>query len=287
MSRDTQPTTTALVEIPIAPTRTIRSIQAHSAKIRDEEAGQVKGTVILLRDITALKEVERLKARFVAGVTHELKTPLSVIRLHSKNLLAYYDRLPEAQRVELLKAIQTQTQLLEQLIENILHLSRFDVGLAEFERGPLNLVEVTDRIITNLHPLAEAKNITLNWQKPGTELTIMADQSQMEQVVRNLVDNAIKFTAPEGSITIQITAESLDQQPIVRMRVIDTGQGIPVEHQIRVFDRFYRVDPSHTIPGSGLGLSIVKEIINANGGNVELESIPGRGSTFVVTLPAL
>jgi signal transduction histidine kinase len=71
------------------------------------------------------------------------------------------------------------------------------------------------------------------------------------------------------------------------MRVIDTGQGIPVEHQIRVFDRFYRVDPSHTIPGSGLGLSIVKEIINANGGNVELESIPGRGSTFVVTLPAL
>ncbi|MBI1879754.1 MAG: response regulator, partial [Chloroflexi bacterium] len=205
MSRDTQLTTTALVDIPITSTKTVRSIQAHSAKVRNEEAGQAKGTVIVLRDITALKEVERLKARFVAGVTHELKTPLSVIRLHSKNLLTYYDRLSEHKRVELLKAIQTQTQWLEQLIENILHLSRFDVGLAEIERGPLNWVEVIDRIITNLRPLAEAKQITLNWQKPGTELMIIADQNQMEQVVRNLVDNAIKFTGPEGSVTIQIS----------------------------------------------------------------------------------
>lgn len=286
MSNNAPLTSTALVDVLLTPTKMIRSIQAHSAKIRNE-AGEVNGTVIVLRDLTALKEVERIKTRFVAGVTHELKTPLSVIRLHSKNLLTYHDRLSEQKRVELLNAIHTQTQLLEQLIENILHLSRLDAGLVEMKRQPLNLVEVVDQTMTNLYPLAEAKSITLNWQKPLAELMIMGNQNQMEQVVRNLVDNAIKYTSPNGSITVQTSLEALDEKPIVRIRITDTGPGIPIEHQTQVFEYFYRVDPSHTIPGTGLGLSIVKEIVNANGGNVQLESTPGVGSTFVVTLPAI
>ncbi|GIK40670.1 MAG: hypothetical protein BroJett011_45030 [Chloroflexota bacterium] len=276
-------TDTALVDIPATPAR---SIQAHSAQIRHELDESI-GTVIVLRDITTLKEVEQMKARFMAGVTHELKTPLSVIRLHAKNLLAYHDRLPGFDRVQLLNAIQTQTDLLEQLIEDILQLSRLDAGLSETKRQALDLVEVVDETVNNLRPLAEAKQVSLIWQKPASPLTLMADRNQMERVMRNLLDNAIKYTPAGGSITVNSSGVSNNGQSMAQVRISDTGIGIPPEHQAHVFERFHRVDPSHTVPGTGLGLSIVKEIVTLYGGNIHLESIPGRGSAFTVTLPAL
>lgn len=278
-------TDTALLDIPATPESPARSIQAHSAQMRPE-IGDFIGTVIVLRDITTLKEVERMKARFMAGVTHELKTPLSVIRLHAKNLLTYYDRLSGPNRAELLNSIQTQTGLLEQLIEDILQLSRLDAGLSETKRHALNLIEVINKTINDLRPLAEAKQVSLIWQKPSSPLTIMADQNQMERVVRNLVDNAIKYTPAGGAITVNSSWVSNNRQPLAQIQIRDTGAGIPLEHQARVFERFYRVDPSHTIPGTGLGLAIVKEIIALYGGHVHLESRPGQGSTFTVSLPA-
>ncbi len=274
------------VDVPTAKNGSVLSIQAHSAKVRNE-AGQVIGTVIVLSDITALKEVERMKARFMAGVTHELKTPLSIIRLHSKNLLTYYDRLPDQKRNELLNSIQGQVKLLEKLVSSILELSRLDAGMIEIKRQPLNLVELIDQVVADLRSLAEAKPVALHWQKPGTDVGIQADSDQLERVIRNLIDNAIKYTPASGSIEIQTFSELVDGQVIVGIRVADTGIGIPSEDQARVFDRFYRVDPSHTLPGTGLGLSIVKEIVNAHGGDVQLESTPGVGSTFVVTLPGM
>jgi signal transduction histidine kinase/FixJ family two-component response regulator len=190
LSNSPQLTNTALVDVPATPVQPARSIQAHSAKMR-QETGESTGTVIVLRDITTLKEVERMKANFMAGVTHELKTPLAVIRLHAKNLLAYHDRLSRPNRVELLNAIQTQTSLLEQLIEDILQLSRLDAELSETKREAINLIEVVDETITDLRPLAEAKQISLTWQKSKTPLTLTVNQDQVERVVRNLVDNAI------------------------------------------------------------------------------------------------
>lgn len=276
-------TDTALVDIPTSPAR---SIQAHSAQIRHGIEESI-GTVIVLRDITTLKEVERMKARFMAGVTHELKTPLSVIRLHAQNLLAYHDRLSGPDRVQFLNAIQTQTDLLEQLIEDILQLSRLDAGLSETKRQALDLVEVIDETVNNLRPLAEAKHINLIWQKPASPLTLLADRNQVERVVRNLLDNAIKYTSGGGSITVNSSWVSNNGQSMAQIRVNDTGIGIPPEHQAHVFERFYRVDPSHTVPGTGLGLSIVKEIVTLYGGNIHLESMPGWGSAFTITLPAL
>jgi signal transduction histidine kinase len=280
-----EPTVSRAVDVPTAG-GTALSIQAHAAKVRNEE-GQLIGTVIVLRDITALKEIEQMKARFMAGITHELKTPLAVIKLHSKNMLSYHARLPEQKREDLLTSIQSQVKLLEKLIENILELSRLDAGALKIERQPLNLATLIDRVVADLQPLAEEKQIALRWQKPAAAMTILADPGQMERVVRNLVDNALKYTPTGGSVEVRQETGVKNDRPVVKMSVIDTGMGIPLEHQRQVFDRFYRVDPSHTVPGTGLGLAIVKEIVNAHDGEINLESAPGRGSAFIVTLPGV
>ncbi len=286
IARDAKPTTSVTVDIPIPQSDEKLSIQAHSAKVQSE-AGQVIGTVIVLTDITALKEVERMKSRFMAGITHELKTPLAVIQLHSSNLLAYYNRLPDEKKRELLQSIQNQVKLLRQLIENILHLSRMDSGMVKIKQQPVGIIKLINQIVTDLRPLAEEKQITLNWRPPRAETTVMASASQLERVMRNLIDNAIKYTPHNKAITVEFSTEYIENQEMATIKVIDTGIGIPPEHQPRIFERFYRVDPSHTVPGTGLGLSIVKEIVNAHQGNIVLKSVPGAGSMFIVTLPVI
>ena len=171
------------------------------------------------------------------------------------------------------------------LIEDILQLARLDSGVTQFELHPLDLAKLVDRVVNNLLPLAEDRQIAINWEHPAKDTLVLADPDQMRRVVRNLVENAIKYTPSQGSVTVQIVSEVLDGQTFVGVQVTDTGIGIPLEHQSRIFDRFYRVDPSHTIPGTGLGLSIVREIVNAHNGNIHLESKAGEGSTFIVTLP--
>jgi signal transduction histidine kinase/DNA-binding response OmpR family regulator/uncharacterized protein (DUF433 family) len=275
-----------VVDVAPAETGAVLSIQAHAARVKNE-AGQTIGTVIVLRDVTTLKAVERMKARFMAGVTHELKTPLSIIRLHSKNLLAYHDRLPPVKRVELLQAIQTQLNLLEHLIEDILTLSRLDAEGIQAEQHPVDLVELLNEVVNNLRPLAEAKQINLAWQKPPERITVQAKPDHLERVARNLIDNAIRYTLAGGSVQVRTGTVQKNNRTLVELWVIDSGIGIPVEHQARVFERFYRVDPSHTIPGTGLGLAIVKELVNAHGGQIRLRSAPGQGTTFVVTLPGI
>ncbi len=276
---------TALVDVPSAQPDSPLSIQAYSARVRNQ-IGQVIGTVITLRDITTLKEVERMKGRFLSGVTHELKTPLSVIQLQAGNLLRYQERLPPQKRNQLLNSIQTQAQHLEQLIEDILALSRLDGEVASASRRMVDLVELVDRVITHLRPLAEAKQIDLVWSKPEGKVTIWVNLSQIEQLLRNLIDNAIKFTPSGGKVEVQVLVESTAQKAEnVRIRVTDTGPGIPAEYHDQVFDRFYRLDPSHTTAGTGLGLAIVKEVVEAHHGKLYLASQPGQGSTFLITLP--
>ncbi len=285
MAGGSSPTETMTVDVP-GHGGSLLSIQAHAAKVRNE-TGQMIETVIVLRDITALKEVERMKARFMAGVTHELKTPLAVIRIHADNLQAYHDRLPPPKRAELTTSIQTQVKLLEQLIEDILTLSRLDTGGTPAEQELLDLGDLVDRVVAELHPLAEAKQLRFEWRRPTAEIPVMVNREQIKRVARNLVDNAIRYTPVGGSVKVQTRLEQSDGYLQAELWISDTGIGIPAEYQSRIFDRFYRVDSSHTIPGTGLGLSIVQEIINAYGGHVHVQSTPGVGSTFVVTLPGV
>jgi len=277
-------TASASVDVP-DPTQMggVLSIRALAAPLRDE-SGRVFGSVVVLHDITAIKEVERMKARFMTGITHELKTPLAVIRLNANNLQAYHARLSEQKRNELLNGIQTQSALLEQLVEDILALSRLDAGVARGERQPVDLVELADEMMSDLLPLAHRKQVALRWEKPARHLTVLAERGQIKRLIQNLVDNAIKYTPAGGFVALTLAS---DRPRFVKIQVADTGIGIPREHQVRIFERFYRVDPSHTIPGTGLGLSIVKEIAAVYGGQVQVESAPGKGSVFTVTLPGI
>ncbi|MCB9109462.1 MAG: response regulator [Anaerolineales bacterium] len=285
INNDDELITRAVVDAPAPQSGALLSIQTHSAKVRNEY-GRLIGTVIVLRDITALTEVERMKARFMAGVTHELKTPLSIIRLHSKNLIAYGERLPAPKRNSLLNAIQSQAHLLGTLIEDILELSRFDAGMIETKRERMDLRLTIDKLIHDLKPLAESNQVRLEWHKPAAELILMADPIQIERVSRNLIDNAIKYTPSGGKIKVDSYVEMLKSRKFIFLQVTDTGMGIPAEHLSKIFERFHRVDPSHTIPGTGLGLAIVKEIVNNHDGDIHVESTLGQGSTFTVSLPS-
>jgi two-component system phosphate regulon sensor histidine kinase PhoR len=276
-------TATAAVDVADA-TRAggVLSIEARAAKVHDDSDAAL-GTVIVLRDITALKEVERMKARFMAGVTHELKTPLAVIRTHVTNLLTYHRRINRRKREALFNSIHKQVEILQQLVENILTLSRFDAGGVALDMRPVDLAPLTEQIVSELEPLAAQKNLALHWTRPPSSATTQGDPVQLARVIRNLVDNAIKYTPAGGAVHVTVEAHGAEG---LRLRVRDTGIGIPPAAMGRLFERFYRVDPSHTTPGTGLGLSIVKEIIEAHGGTIEVESTPDVGSTFQVQLPS-
>lgn len=284
MARSPEQRSSAAVDLPnpVRPEE-ILSIQSRSSKILGE-SGQ-RDTVVVLRDITALKEVERMKAQFMAGVTHELKTPLAVIRTHANNLTTYYRRLPDRKRKELIAAIEKQAHILERLVGEILDVARLDAG-STLQKQRLDVGQIVDQVITELRPLVEQKRLNLRWKKPPKPLFVSADLNRLERVVRNLVDNAIKYT-PAGVIEVEVRTVLADGRPQIHIQVIDTGIGIPAEQLSRIFERFYRVDPAHTIPGAGLGLAIVKEIVEAHGGEIKVSSTPGKGSTFEVILPGI
>ncbi|MEM7034563.1 MAG: ATP-binding protein [Chloroflexota bacterium] len=285
LTNDPEPIASTSIDIP-DPTQPggALALQVNSANVYNE-VGATIGTVIVLSDVTAIVEVERMKARFMAGVTHELKTPLAVIKLHTNNLASYHDRLPEAKRTSMLAAVQTQVKLLESLIEDILELSRFDASLSKIERDPVNVLEVIAEVIAESSPLALEKNINIEQIKPTANATIQGDRNKLDWLIGNLVDNAIKYTPNQGSVRVQVEEDTLNGQPSVVIKVSDTGIGIPPEDHDRIFERFYRVDSSHTIPGTGLGLSIVKEIAHAHDGTVSVASPDTGGSIFTVVLP--
>ncbi len=280
------PTYTATTEVtsPHNPEKVL-SIQAHAAKMWDTSKQVYTGTVIVLRDVTALQEVDRMKARFMTGITHELKTPLAIMTLHIGSLLKYKS-LAEEKKLSMLQTIQKQANLLERLVENILQLSRLDGGM-QINREPVDFVALTQSILSELQPLARTKNLGFNFTYEPKKIMIEADPNQLERVVRNLVDNAVKYTL-EGDVTVSLSVDN-DKPPHSQaiLRVSDTGIGLSQEQMERLFERFYRADPSHNIPGTGLGLSIAKEITKKHNGDIHVESELGRGSTFIVTLPLL
>ena len=260
------------------------TIQVSAAQVR--MAGEAPfSRVFVFSDVTALTKVERMKARFMSGVTHELKTPVAVIRLHTENLARYHARLPEQKRTDLLQAIQNQTVLLEGLVEEILALSRLDTGAVEARRERIDLAPLATEVVAKMRPLAEQKRIRLRWLEPTSVIALQADPEQMSRLIGNLLSNAIKYTPADGVVEVEVGQEAVAGRWLARLRVSDTGIGIAPAEQPRIFDRFYRVDSSHTIPGTGLGLSLVKEIVAAHGGEIRFESQPQRGSTFEVLLP--
>jgi two-component system phosphate regulon sensor histidine kinase PhoR len=257
-----------------------RWLQVNAAAISNS-AGEREGTILVFHDLTRLKQLERTREEFVANVSHELRTPLSLIKGYVETLLDGARNDPEVAE-RFLKIIERNASRLDLLIQDLLAISALESGRIKLDLQPVPLRPLADKVLADLKTRPDAKGVKLVNDLP--ELTATADENRLEQVLANLVDNAIKYGRAEGTVIVGGKQADADKLEIF---VQDDGPGIPPESLDRVFERFYRVDKARTREqgGTGLGLSIVKHIVQSHGGKVWVKSEPGKGATFFFTLP--
>jgi PAS domain S-box-containing protein len=301
-----------------------------------DEAGNFRGIVLQTTDITERKRAEkaldaerallaqrvaertaelraandelaraaRFKGEFVSNVSHELRTPLSVITLVSGNLDTLYERLDDDKRRQMIRDIRAYVREMNHIVGNVLEVSRIDSGRVSMERQRVDLARLMREEAERHAPLIREKSHTLS--VGGLEhLSVWGNDGQLRRVIRNLLDNAIKYTPDGGQILCECRLWDLEQDggkspgvgwpgtgdlPGGRWAafcVADTGLGISREDQLRVFERFYRVQVRGDVTGTGLGLSIAHELVELHGGRIAIDSTPGQGSSFAVYLPLL
>ena len=257
-----------------------RWLQINGAVIHDS-TGAREGTILVFHDLTRLKQLERTREEFVANVSHELRTPLSLIKGYVETLLDGARDQPEVAE-RFLKIIERNTQRLDLLIQDLLVISALESGRLKLNLQPIALPALAGKVLTDLKTRADAKEIQLVNELP--ELTAMADANRIDQVLANLVDNAIKYGRSQGKVVV---GGKKTEDGKLEVFVQDDGPGIPAESLDRVFERFYRVDKARSRDqgGTGLGLSIVKHIVHSHGGEVWVKSEPGAGARFCFTLP--
>lgn len=246
------------------------------------ERGEVQGMVAVFHDITELKRLERVRKDFVANVSHELRTPVAVIKGYAETLLAGPGEASPEQTTRFLGTIHRHSERLAELIADLLTLSELEAGGMALELAPLTIEGTVRHVANLLEQKARDKGITIAFEGIGHLPPVLADRRRVEQVLINLLDNAIKYTQEKGAITVS----AADAGEMLRIAVTDSGIGIPPKDLPRLFERFYRVDSARSREqgGTGLGLSIVKHIVQLHGGTIAVESTPGKGSTFSFTL---
>ena len=249
--------------------------------------------VIVIHDVSKERQLERIRADFVANVSHELRTPLTTIRGYAETLLSEDATRTKAQEQFVVKILNHAARL-SRLVSELLELSRLESGDVELKRTPCHLNTFYAPILEVFEPILEEAELVLKWDIPESLPKVSIDQQLFMQVLVNLIDNAIKYTPDSGTITVSAAArtseafEGSDTTPEeIIMRVRDTGIGIPMESQPRVFERFYRVDKGRAreMGGTGLGLAIAKHIVLCHDGQIWLESSLGEGSVFYVAIP--
>lgn len=257
------------------------SVLASIAPVRDER-GQFLGAVVLLRDISRLKELDRLKSEFVSLVSHELKAPLSAIQGYLDSILAGYPADPEKERFWLERSRERASASLA-LIQDLLDISRMETRKVQRQVEPLAVSEPVSEAVTLLRGQADANQITVSTELPAGLPRIEGSREELTHLFTNLVSNGIKYNRKGGRVTIR----GRDEGAYLRIDVTDSGIGIPSDEIPNLFQDFYRVKSPQTrgITGTGLGLAIVKRIAEAHQGRVEVESQGGAGSTFTVYLP--
>ncbi|HHV61946.1 MAG TPA: cell wall metabolism sensor histidine kinase WalK [Firmicutes bacterium] len=247
--------------------------------------GEAIGSVGVFRDISESRKLEQLQRDFVANASHELRTPLTTIRGFAKMLLDGLVAERGAQK-RYIKIIVDESDRLTRLVNQLLDLSRIDAGRLEIERKPVNIKDLVERTIRTVRARVAEAHISLSVNIPNDLGLILGDEERLEQVLLNLIDNAVEFTPAGGRISVEASKDAGGGFEGVIIRVRDTGPGIPREEIDRIWDRFYRVQgiPGRSSSGTGLGLAIVKEIVKAHGGEVGVESETGKGSMFWVKL---
>ena len=269
-----------------AGSRNRRILRLHAAPLRlsdsETEGGQVDGVVCAFIDVTKLEMLERVRQEFLSNVSHELRTPLAAITAYTETLLD--GGIDDAENsLRFLHTIQRNAERMKALVNDISELSAIESGAVRLAIERLPLRQVIGDVFNGLSHRAAKHGVTLHNQV-AEEFHVNADRRRLDQILINLVDNAIKFNHPGGGVTV-LAEDSGDSQTI---NVRDTGPGIPPEHLPRVFERFYRVDKarSREAGGTGLGLAIVKHLALAHGGEAYVTSQVGTGSEFSIKLPA-
>ena len=231
-----------------------------------------------------LREIDRLKTMFLSQVSHELRAPLTSIQGFVENMLDGMTGDLQGKQREYLHRMRGNTERLTRMITNLLDLSRIESGTQNVNRIPRRLIELVEEVIRQFETVAQAKHITLDVVCEDPSLQILADHDKFVQILTNLVDNAIKFTQAEGAVTISLTR----QDPNTAILTIkDTGVGIPADAMENLFEPFYQASQGTggQAKGLGLGLSIVKSLIEIHGGTISVSSELGRGSEFRIQLP--
>ncbi|HEX8180991.1 MAG TPA: ATP-binding protein [Pyrinomonadaceae bacterium] len=241
----------------------------------------VRGAIGVFFDITRLERLERVRQEFLSNVSHELRTPLTAIRTFVETLDA--GALEDhAHNRRFLAIIDRNAARMHTLIDDILELSAIEAGTVEVAPAPVQLRALVQDVLTALAARAAEREVELQ-NEIEAGVVVQADARRLEQMLTNLTDNAIKFNRPGGRVAVAHTlADARD-----RISITDTGEGIAPEHIKRIFERFYRVDRarSRALGGTGLGLAIVKHLARAHGGEANVQSTPGTGSTFTIELP--
>ncbi|MEO8392880.1 MAG: ATP-binding protein, partial [Chloroflexota bacterium] len=238
------------------------------------------GLIVVMHDITPLKQTDELKRELVATVSHDLKQPLSVMNGYLE-LLQMQQRL-DARGENFVRMIARSIEHMRHLIDDVLDLAKIESGI-ELETRPVVVNQLINDCVDAVRPLADGKSMKLEVNVENSLPELAGDPNRLQQIFSNLVGNAVKYTPAQGKVWISV--ERLDRN--LRFMVKDNGMGISPEDQAHIFDRFYRVRRPETenIEGTGLGLAIVKKLIEAHKGQIGLESSLGEGTTFYVTLP--
>jgi two-component system, OmpR family, phosphate regulon sensor histidine kinase PhoR len=266
-------------------TRTATIEYARGDRVIEAAAQPVAGVddrfgIVVLHDVTSLRRLESVRREFVANVSHELRTPLASIRAVVETLEAGAIDDP-AVAGDFLGRIIGEVDRLTSLVEDLLDLARLESGRLALKVEPVAPVDLVTRGAERLRPQIERARLQLVIEAPADLPLVLADRGRIEQVLLNLIHNAIKFTPAGGTITVAATVDG----DALRVSVHDTGVGIPESELPRIFERFYKADRARRSEGTGLGLAIAKHIVQAHRGTIHATSAPGQGSCFFFTLP--
>ena len=247
-----------------------------------ENSVQTEGAVVLFHDVTQLRQMEEIRRDFVANVSHELRTPLSIFRGYLETLLDDPHQ-PPGELLRILEVMERHSDRLYALVEDVLSLARLESPAAELDLSEISLAEFLQEILRDWEKRLEVKQLKSRLDVPLDLPKLEADESRLQEIIYNLLDNAVKYSQPSGVITLRAALEGDG----VRISVSDEGIGIRENDLPRIFERFYRADKarSRELGGTGLGLSIVKHIAQLHGGTAQAQSEPGKGTTISVVLP--
>jgi PAS domain S-box-containing protein len=254
--------------------------------------GKLLGYVAVFRDVTLERQAEKAKSRFVTTISHELRTPLTAIKGYTELMAAGAAGAMNAQQREFLQVVDGNTERMVSLVNNLIAVTELDRGMIEIDARPVDMGGVITEAVQAIRPEAAKRRLDITVDTPSDLPPVQGDASRLRQIMDNLLDNAIRYTPASGRITVWATPVELDSaaggaKQFVVVNIRDTGVGIPPEEHDRIFERFHRVENplSTEAGGSGMGLAIVKSLVEAHGGRIWVDSKLGQGSSFSFVIP--